>query len=103
MKKFVLFSSISAVLGTAGQADYGAANAYLDAFARRRNADKNLQGRTLSINWPLWDVAGMRPDPASEAWLRDHMGMYPMPPKLGIALIDQLLATGSSRISFVHF
>ena len=92
VKKFVLFSSISAVLGTAGQADYGAANAYLDAFARRRNADKNLQGRTLSINWPLWDVAGMRPDPASEAWLRDHMGMYPMPPKLGIALIDQLLA-----------
>ena len=92
LKKFVLFSSISAVLGTAGQTDYGAANAYLDVFAHRRNQDESLSGKTLSINWPLWDVAGMRPDPASEAWLRDHMGMYPMPPKLGIALIDQLLA-----------
>lgn len=92
LKKFILFSSISAVLGTAGQTDYGAANAYLDVFARTRNQIPDCNGHTLSINWPLWDVNGMRPDPASEKWLRESMGLFAMPAVIGVDLIDQLVA-----------
>lgn len=92
LKKFILFSSISAVLGTAGQTDYGAANAYLDVFARMRNQASDSNGHTLSINWPLWDVNGMRPDPASEKWLRESMGLFAMPAAIGVDLIDQLVA-----------
>jgi acyl carrier protein len=50
---FVLFSSISSVLPIAGQVDYAAANAFLDAFALSR------KGPFIAINWEAWRDAGM--------------------------------------------
>jgi amino acid adenylation domain-containing protein len=53
----VLFSSLDSFLGAFGQADYCAANAFLDAFAYynvRRNGTP-----TLTINWDTWGEAGM--------------------------------------------
>ncbi len=55
---FVLFSSISSILGLPGQVDYTAANAFLDAFAFARNA-RDKGGRTLSVNWNAWQEVGM--------------------------------------------
>jgi acyl transferase domain-containing protein/thioesterase domain-containing protein len=52
-----LFSSISSVSAPAGQVDYAAANAFLDAFARSRPAHGNRL--TIAINWPLWRDVGM--------------------------------------------
>lgn len=56
---FVLFSSISTILGGAGQADYTAANAYLDSFTHNRN---NRNKRTITINWAAWKETGMAVD-----------------------------------------
>jgi acyl transferase domain-containing protein/thioesterase domain-containing protein len=55
---FVLFSSVSSVLGLPGQADYTAANSFLDAFAHGRAA-RGARGRTLSIDWNAWQDVGM--------------------------------------------
>ncbi|WP_460643557.1 acyl carrier protein, partial [Lacrimispora brassicae] len=56
---FILFSSVAAIRGIAGQGDYTAANAYLDAYAPYRN--KKRRG-SLSINWPAWKETGMAVD-----------------------------------------
>ena len=50
---FVLFSSVSSVLPVAGQLDYAAGNAFLDAFALSR------KGPVIAINWDAWRDVGM--------------------------------------------
>ena len=54
---FVMFSSVSPILGLAGQVDYAAANAFLDAFAEHRSATR--PGHTVSVNWGAWQRVGM--------------------------------------------
>jgi acyl transferase domain-containing protein len=56
---FVLYSSSSAIASPAGQIDYVAANAFLDAYATRRAGDPV---RTLSVNWGIWNDVGMAAD-----------------------------------------
>jgi acyl transferase domain-containing protein len=52
-----LCSSTSASLGLAGQVDYTAANAFLDAFACQRQLAG--RGRTIAIDWGIWSDVGV--------------------------------------------
>ena len=80
----VCFSSMTAALGNPGQADYAAANAFMDAYAEYRNglvAAGQRRGRTLSINWPLWREGGMAMVDGDGAWeslMRQKTGMIAM-------------------------
>ncbi len=54
---FIMSSSLNSITGGFGQADYSAANNYMDAFA---NAHDSRHGtRFVSINWDRWPGVGM--------------------------------------------
>ncbi|OEJ36239.1 type I polyketide synthase [Streptomyces agglomeratus] len=89
---FVLFSSGSAVWGSAGQAAYGSANSFLDALAHRRRA----RGATAtSVAWGSWD-SGMVDAELSAALRR--IGAPPMEARLAIATLGQILDHDESAL-----
>ncbi|WP_448330697.1 type I polyketide synthase [Streptomyces sp. DSM 41534] len=87
LSAFVVFSSAAGTFGTAGQANYAAANALLDALIRRRRAS-GLPG--LSLAWGLWDEGGGMAGGLAEADLRrmGRAGVDGLSPEEGLALFD---------------
>lgn len=91
---FILFSSAAALIGSPGQGNYSAANAFLDAFAHYRRS----QGLpALSINWGPWSETGLaaRPDRNERLAFR---GMKSMTPEQGITAFAQLLSQSTAQV-----
>lgn len=86
---FVCFSSAAAIMGAGGQANYAAANAFMDAF----NHERRRQGlRGLSVNWGAWGSIGMAA--RMKADVRERMaaqGMGDIAPEQGLQLLGDLL------------
>ncbi|HEY0139907.1 MAG TPA: SDR family NAD(P)-dependent oxidoreductase [Thermoanaerobaculia bacterium] len=92
---FVLFSSVAGALGNVGQADYATANGFMDQLAAYRNrqvAARQRHGRTLSINWPLWQAGGMGIDPAAQELLQQTTGMQPLQTVTGMQAFHRSLS-----------
>jgi polyketide synthase PksN len=91
---FALFSSAAGALGNIGQADYATANAFLDAYAMYRHALATAgkrRGKTISIDWPLWQDGGMRVSADVEATMKNVLGMTPMSTRNGMHAFHQAL------------
>ncbi|CAN93348.1 polyketide synthase [Sorangium cellulosum So ce56] len=90
---FVCFSSVAGAMGNVGQSDYAAANAFMDAYARRRaeQVERGARsGRTISIGWPLWAEGGLHVDSAVEARLRRD-GLTPLGTAAGLAALARCI------------
>lgn len=88
LEHFVLFSSISALIGNPGQANYAAANAFLDAFAHYR---RSLGMPALSINWGALGEVGVV---ARSQTLASHLansGIAPIPLQQAFQMLEYLL------------
>ncbi|EIW19673.1 SDR family oxidoreductase, partial [Pelosinus fermentans] len=102
---FILFSSIAGSLGNAGQADYAAANAFMDAYAEYRNdlaAQQQRQGKMLSMNWPLWQDGGMGVDEATEEMMMRSMGMIGLQTANGIQALYQSTGIGKNQVMIME-
>ncbi|WP_103534502.1 SDR family NAD(P)-dependent oxidoreductase [Streptomyces sp. SM11] len=90
---FAVFSSVTGVAGNAGQSDYAAANAFLDAYARERGF--------TSFAWPLWADGGMRTDAAAEA-LFSRQGQASLPTAAGLGVFEQALGLSGTELVVLH-
>jgi hypothetical protein len=87
---FVMFSSLASAIGSPGQSNYSAANAFLDGLAEHRKA-QGLAG--LSVGWGPWAEVGMASGVHTLDKLAEHgMGMVPLAP--GLNLLEELVAEG---------
>ncbi|WP_069164172.1 type I polyketide synthase [Nocardia altamirensis] len=95
LAEFVLYSSIVGTVGNGGQANYGAANSFLDALAAHRTA-AGLPARSLA--WGPWEL-GMAGDLDEVALARfRRSGMRPLPADTGAALFDAALRSEAAVV-----
>ena len=102
---FVLFSSLAAVGGNAGQCDYAFANHFMDSFAAAREARRahgSRHGRTLSLNWSLWAEGGMRLDAQTEAFFRKNLGIVPLKTQAGTEAFAMALPLSESQVAVLE-
>jgi len=94
---FVCFSSGASIIGTTGQGNYMAANAFLDTLAHHRRI-LGLPG--LTINWGAWSEIGMA------AQLNQHdqrrlveQGLNFIPPQAGLQTLGALIRQNSTQVA----
>jgi mycoketide-CoA synthase len=97
LSMFVMFSSASGVMGSAGQANYAAANTFLDALAAYRRG-LGLPG--ISLAWGLWErtstmTAGLT---AADRERMARGGVLALSDEVGLALFDAAETTGEALV-----
>ena len=85
LSAFVLYSSAAAAIGSPGQANYAAANSFLDALAQRRAA---AALPATAIAWGIWEQGmGAALGEAGRARIQ-RGGLVPIEARRGLALLD---------------
>ncbi|MEW1754812.1 type I polyketide synthase [Streptomyces angustmyceticus] len=99
LSAFVLFSSFAGTAGATGQANYAAANAYLDALAEHRQA---LGLPATSLAWGPWAGAGMASGTAGDEQLAERLsrgGMGTLDPRLAVDALERALTRGHTTLT----
>ena len=85
---FILFSSAASLLGSIAQANYAAANSFLDALAYYRRA----QGLPcMSINWGAWSEIGVAAERKADEQMHKK-GLWSIAPQQGLQILEQLFS-----------
>lgn len=93
---FVCFSSVASLLGSPGQGNYAAANAFKDALAHHRS---RLGLPALSINWGPWAEAGMAAELDNRIKRRiADLGLGSIDPEQGLEVLAELLGQHAAQV-----
>jgi acyl carrier protein len=94
---FVLFSAGASLIGSAGQGNYAAANAYLDALAHHRRA-AGLPG--LAINWAPWSGGGLAVDESTSGGKRlKARGLAWIEPDAAVLALGRAINEGRAQVA----
>lgn len=93
LSMFVLFSSAAGTFGAPGQANYAAANVFLDALARRRYHD-GLAATSMAWGWWAEDTSNTGALDDKDRARLTRMGVTPIETEQALALFDAALHTG---------
>ncbi|MFJ5265001.1 type I polyketide synthase [Streptomyces sp. NPDC088387] len=96
LSAFVLYSSFASVFPSIGQANYAAANAYLDALATHR---RGLGLPATSVMWGSWGGGGLADGEIGER-LREQ-GVPPMDPRTAVAALARALTDDDTVVGVV--
>ena len=91
---FIAFSSLASVSGNAGQLDYACANGFVDSYIQYRHSlrgQQQRQGKSLSINWPIWAEGGMSVSSSALAAMKRKAGIVPISTVMALDVIDLCL------------
>ena len=89
----LMFSSVASLLGSAGQSNYSAANAYLDTWS---SAMESQGGCATSIQWGGWSSGGMALRDASTTARLERAGMPALSAEEGLAVVRCMLYESSA-------
>ncbi|MCM3904759.1 MAG: type I polyketide synthase [Pyrinomonadaceae bacterium] len=92
---FILFSSLASLVGSPGQGNYAAANAFLDGLAWHRRLS-NVPA--LSINWGPWAEVGMAAGQPGQKEQFALSGLKRLAPEQGIKALERLLGVVSTQV-----
>jgi acyl transferase domain-containing protein len=95
---FVLFSSGASLIGSPGQGNHAAANAFLDALAHHR---RGLDLPALSINWGAWAEVGAAADRGLSVWMA-RRGMNGIAPHEGLDALGHLMSGGAAQVGVLN-
>ncbi|YCI17588.1 SDR family NAD(P)-dependent oxidoreductase [Paenibacillus sp. Z3-2] len=101
----VAFSSLSAIVGNKGQADYAVANSCMDRLLLNHQERGGTQGaipRQFTINWPLWADGGMQVNDHIRSSMYTSSGSMPLPLAEGMELVDRIIAQNVSQVVLVY-
>lgn len=97
---FVLFSSLSALVGDSDGSGYALANAGLNAFALARQslvAAGTRRGVTSSVMWPVWQQGALRPTGEQEIVLNQHFGLTELASDEACRMLDVIVDQGLTQ------